>query len=77
MIFKDLNEQKEFERTTGKQARLKRYKQLVCDESIEFPIDSESIDRQAFSRVCLESGCKPKLFRAELTGADDEYWKNW
>lgn len=76
-MFKSFEERKRFQQNEGKQGRLHRYKNLACLKELNIPILEEDIDRDAFNRVCVESGCRPKLFKAELLGQDDEYWKQW
>lgn len=71
--FKNLAERIEWEKTVGKDARLSRYRNLAhIDES--FVITEENIDKDIFSQVCVESGCNPHMFKAQLLGKDDEYW---
>ena len=76
-MYESLNEKREFEQNVGKQSRLYRYKTLACLEELNLPLLEEDIDREAFNRVCVESGCRPKLFKAELLGTDGEFWKQW
>ena len=74
-MYEALEARKKFQQGEGKQYRLLRYKALACLEELNLPILEEDIDREAFNRVCVESGCRPMLFKAELLGKDDEYWK--
>ena len=73
MRFNTPNDRTEFEKTTGRDARINRYRHL-CHLSEDFVITEDNIDKQIFSRVCVESGCNPHMFRAQLLGKDDEYW---
>lgn len=73
MRFKTPNDRTEFEKTTGRDARINRYRHL-CHLSEDFVITEDNIDKNVFSRICVESGCNPHMFRAQLLGKDEEYW---
>jgi hypothetical protein len=71
MKFETLEDRIEFEKTLGKQGRINRYRALAhLNEGDEIT----DIDKLAFNRVCVECGCNPHLFRAELLNEDNEYW---
>ena len=73
MRFNTPTERTEFEKTIGREARINRYRHL-CHLSEDFQITEENLDKQIFSRICVESGCNPHMFKAQLLGKDEEYW---
>ena len=73
--FKTFEERVEFEKTTGKDARINRYRHLShLEEGVEITEDNFNTD--VFNRICVESGCNPHMFKAQLLNKDNEYWGN-
>lgn len=71
MIFNSPQERYDWEKTFGKEGRMRRYRELAHlgdDDEIK------EINNGVFNRVCVESGCNPNLFKAELLNEDAEYW---
>lgn len=75
MTFKTPEERIEFEKTTGKDARIKRYRNL-CHLEEDVKITEDNFDSDVFHKICVESGCNPHMFKAQLLNKDDEYWGN-
>ena len=69
--FNSPQERYDWERTKGKEGRINRYRKLA---GLKEGQEITSIDNDVFNRVCVECGCNPNLFKAELLNEDAEYW---
>ena len=74
MGFSTLEEQMEYEEKIGKPAKIQRYRYLAGLADDE-EITKENFDPLVFSRVCVESGCNPHMFKAQLFNDDENYWR--
>lgn len=73
--FKSLDDRINFEKTTGKDARINRYRHL-CHLEEDVEITEDNFDNDVFHKICVESGCNPHMFKAQLLNKDNEYWGN-